>query len=340
MEIKYPIILVLGLFLFVLFIVIPVIRSRRKQRVNVANTFVVKNTDVYKDIIFRYRIGIFLVFVFLFVGLMSSSLLTSRIVETSVINSKVHNRDIILCMDVSTSVADLNLKLVKSYKNIVKSLEGERFGISIFNTSSYLFVPLTEEYDFVDEKLDYLNDAFADVSQYDPEWVPMTVYNAYFKGTLIGNTERGSSLIGDGLAACVYDFPSLEDERSRIIIFSTDNDIQPSMFGAPQPYVDLETAAKISRSKDITVYSFAPSYITSQNGNSLKLATELTGGKYFVYDNKEETVKTIVKEIEKHEKGMLEGDKIYTTSDYPEIPFLFMFISFGLVIIIEKVMLS
>ena len=44
-------------------------------------------------------------------------------------------------------------------------------------------------------------------------------------GTLSGAESRGSSIIGDGLASCIPYFGELEEERTRIIIFTTDNDL-------------------------------------------------------------------------------------------------------------------
>ena len=82
----------------------------------------------------------------------------------------------------------------------------------IFNTSPVLLTPLTDDYEYVKDQLDLiaqclksrnevnLDDAFS--SGYD--WI---YYQAYISsGTLIGNEQRGSSLIGDGLAAAAIDF--------------------------------------------------------------------------------------------------------------------------------------
>lgn len=344
MELKYPVIMIIGICLYVFIFLLPTAISKIKhKKVDIANTFVVKNTDIYKNIIFRYRIGICSVFILMLISILACSLLSSRIVETKIVDNKIYNRDIMLCMDVSTSVAELNESIIDSYKNVIKSLKGERFGISIFNTNSYLFVPLTDDYDYINKKLDELHDGFKEVLTYgDPNNVPMIVYEKYFSGTILvdDNLARGSSLIGDGLASCVYDFPTLDDDRSRIIIFSTDNDmVPPRTKEKAEPLIEVIPAAKLAKSKEITVYSLAPDFIKEDNAKELKEATKITKGNYYLFDKKNNNVRNIVHEIEKHEKHMMEGDKHIETTDFPEIPFLILAISFLLLIIIEKVIL-
>jgi hypothetical protein len=344
MELKYPVIMIIGICLYVFIFLLPTAISKIKhKKVDIANTFVVKNTDIYKNIIFRYRIGICSVFILMLISILACSLLSSRIVETKIVDNKIYNRDIMLCMDVSTSVAELNESIIDSYKNVIKSLKGERFGISIFNTNSYLFVPLTDDYDYINKKLDELHDGFKEVLTYgDPNNVPMIVYEKHFSGTILvdDNLARGSSLIGDGLASCVYDFPTLDDDRSRIIIFSTDNDmVPPRTKEKAEPLIEVIPAAKLAKSKEITVYSLAPDFIKEDNAKELKEATKITKGNYYLFDKKNNNVRNIVHEIEKHEKHMMEGDKHIETTDFPEIPFLILAISFLLLIIIEKVIL-
>ena len=56
----------------------------------------------------------------------------------------------------------------------------------------------------------------------------MYLYNFISSGTITGNETRGSSLIGTGLAATVNNFAGLGEEgdnRTRVVIISTDNDV-------------------------------------------------------------------------------------------------------------------
>lgn len=333
MEIKYPFIIVLSIILFIVSFIFSFkkLKTKRHKR-KVANTSLVTNSPFYKRIIIKYKIGIYISFIVVFLCLLFSSILTSRVIETKTIENKIYNRDIILCMDVSGSVLDLNEELVNSYKEVVKSLNGERFGISIFNTSSHLLVPLTEDYDYVTNALDTLGKAFkVDYTTSTEEYFYLMRY--IINGTDIGADERGSSLTGDGLASCVFDFPNLDEDRTRIIIYSTDNDVRGD------PYVSTLEAGDISKSKGVKIYSIAPKGTSNEFTSDLKVIAEKTGGKYFIQGSGE-TVRDIVNGIEREEKSVLNGSKKTVTIDYPEVFVILIILGFTGLIIIDKVVLS
>ena len=277
----------------------------------------------------------YFLYAIIFICLLSSSILSSRIIKTQTIENEIYNRDIILCMDVSTSVDDLNKQLVESYKSVVKSLNGERFGISIFNTSSYMLVPLTEDYDYVLGVLDTIGKALNVYDDYragnTDDFTYLSRYLLY--GTIVGNETRGSSIIGDGLASCVFAFPNLEEDRSRIIVFSTDNDLQG------KEYITLLEAGELSKSKNITVYTIAPKETASRFARDLETVAKTTGGKFFK-EGQGETIKNIVNGIESQEKSLLKGNTKTVVTDYPEVPYILLLLGFTGLIIIDKVVLS
>lgn len=179
-----------------------------------------------------------------------SILLMARPYKKVVVQKESYNRDIILCLDISTSVDDLNLELVKNLKEMVNHLKGERFEIVIFNSFAVLLSPLTGDYEYIIDVLDQLESCLEGHnlgnSKLSDNWLYQSSY--LMDGTLVGNEERGSSLIGDGLASTVYNFPNLEEKRSRSIIFSTDNDLEGT------PLVTLSQAAEICKENNVTVY--------------------------------------------------------------------------------------
>ena len=157
MKIEYPFIIIICIILFALaFIINNKKINGDKNKYKVANTEVIKNTKEYKSIVKQYRNILYILYICIFICLLATSLLSSRIIEEHSKKENIYNRDIILCMDVSSSVNNLNAELVDTYKEIVSQLQGERFGISVFNTSSYLLVPLTDDYDYILEVLDIL----------------------------------------------------------------------------------------------------------------------------------------------------------------------------------------
>lgn len=334
MEIKAPWIIIVSIIAFALVMFLALSRKgSKKNKKKVANTSIIKKSNIYKDIIKKYRMGLYGIYAVIFICVLTSSIMTSRVVKTRTEDNAVYNRDIILCMDISTSVNDLNKELVETYKEVVKSLNGERFGISIFNTSSYTLVPLTEDYDYITENLNTLSEALNNNTT-DHHGEEYLYYNRYLLyGTLVGNNTRGSSLVGDGLASCIFDFPDLDEERSRIIVFSTDNDVQG------KEYINVTDAAKLAKKKGIVVYSVAPKETAINFGTTLKEATESTGGSYFV-QGKGSTINEIVSGIESQEKSILEGGKKTISTDHPEVAFVFLILGFAGLIVVDKVVLS
>lgn len=329
MEIVYPIIIILTIFILIfIFIYRKKNKIKFKNGTKVANTKYVKQTNYYKQILKKYKILLYSFVTTLVICIILSSILASRVAVEEVNKSELYNRDIFLCLDVSTSVDLLNKELVSSLKDIVNNLQGERFGISIFNTTSVLLVPLTDDYDYVLDILDKMEDAFE--TRISPEFnindENITGYLEF--GTTVGNETRGSSLIGDGLATCIYNFPNLEEDRSRIIILSTDNEL------GGEPIISFDDAASLAKDNDITVYGIAPKLITDEHKAEFEKIVEKTGGNLYVED--EETVDKIVNDIDQKEKSLMEGKVQTKIVDKPEILVILLTIALTILFILSR----
>ena len=337
MEIKYPLVLIIlpiliGIYLFGW-------KEKRKEKTNqtkIANTSFIKNTDYFKKLLKSYNTYKIILNISFIIAIISSIILCSRIRKVEIVNKNDYKRDIFLCMDVSASVDDLNTQLVENLKSTVKSLEGERFGISIFNTTSVLISPLTDDYDYI---LNSLNEIEQSIKANNS--VTYGIYsgndfyyirNYIYSGTIEGNETRGSSLIGDGLASCVYSFSNLDKDRSRIIIFSTDNDL------AGTPLVTLDRAAEISKKKNIIVYGIGTKVMKEKDRQEFKAAVEKTGGKF--YEQSNGAVKNIVKDIEKTSKSLIKSRTEIKETDLPTIPLIMLILSISTIIIFSKKVIS
>ena len=328
MEIAYPILIVISIPILIALILIKFKKANLYlQGKKVANTKYVEQTDYYKNLMRKYRFLVISVKSVCVICIVLSIILTARIIKIDKLEKELYNRDIILCMDASTSVDSLNAGLTESLKEIVKNLHGERFGISIFNTSSVVLSPLTDDYDYINNILDELNKSF-NVSLGIGEF--SSYYSQYtFSGTLVGNAERGSSIIGDGLASSVLNFPKLDEDRTRIIIFSTDNEL------AGKEIFTLSEAAKLAKKNNVIVFGIAPSTILPTDMLAMKLAVESTGGKYYT-EGTDATVKDIVNEIEKTGKSLMKSKSESRIIDYPEVPFVLLVVSVVMLYILNK----
>lgn len=330
MEMMHPEIIRFGIpLLFVAVFILHVIPAPgRKDYTGGTRTgaaSLINTLPVFRRVYRRGRILSFLYELFVIGAIVSSLFLIARPFKTEKMKIGVQKRDIILCLDVSYSLYELNYELADYLEEVVTQLQGDRFGITIFNTSSVVFSPLTDDYSYVVTRLEELEEYFTLQKEYEEmippgDWITFETdeeWEAYYDldnrlayieaGTLVNNHERGSSLIGEGLASALYSFPSLGDEsRTRIIIFATDN----ADASRVQEIPDLAGASELCKKNDVTVFAIFPTedaYFSDYTYSDyegfkadLKAAVENTGGEFYV-QSKDETVSSIVEDIRSHE---------------------------------------
>ena len=348
MDLKYPIILVLGLILLVLFFLpFKLFKDKKENGIKIANTKKLKETPMYKKYLAFYKSVIFALRVICTVAIVISLFLLARPFSIVEDEQKEYNRDIFLCMDMSASVWELNGEVVENLKKTVNSLQGDRFGISIFNTSSVVLIPLTDDYKTVMDELDRLKEALDVGKEYfaaDQRGQFTTYYYSHYSewdyiekqinyltgGTLIDNANRGSSLIGDGLASCVFDFSGIDDnnnKRNRIIVFTTDNDLEG------EPYISLEDAASLTHRKNIHLYGIGNNNVVDEV--NMKNAIEVNGkGRYY---RQTSDVNSIIDDIEKTSKTLTKRTGISREIELPKMPFIFLTIASICIVLLGKV---
>lgn len=329
MEIMFPLALFIGIPLAVLLIFFTFKRKDKfRKGKKVANTNFIEDTPLYKRLMISYRIFSTLALICLWLGIITGIVMIARPVEIDVIEPELQNRDIFICMDISSSVDELNLGICNEIEEVVKELDGERFGISIFNGRSVLLVPLTTDYDYVLDTLDTLQASFEFSLQdynYDNLMENYDLYQFKYEGTF---ADEGSSFIGDGLASCLYNFPDLQEntDRSRLIIFATDNELNGT------PLISVEDAAALCAKHDVKVFGVTPEDIVDEE--SFKKAMLSTGGGFYeVTSNK--VFDKLIEDIRQTETSAMQEVKIVIT-DKPEALFICLLISISLFFIFTR----
>lgn len=246
----------------------------------------------YRLALRRYRTQLALAAVLAGLVLVASAITAARPALRSTEQPEIRNRDIVLCLDVSGSMASTDAALAAVFKDLAKQFDGERIGMVIFDSSSVQLFPLTDDYDYVEEQLSHAEKALSDGA------------GSFFDGTWNG---EGSSLIGDGLASCIQSFPDTDPSgnaagdtaRSRSVVLATDN------FVSGAPIFTLSEAAALAGTKNVKVHALNPSDLDygdqpDQPGAQLKAAVEATGGTYSGVDNPE-AVPRIVRKVQETE---------------------------------------
>lgn len=331
MDLVFPAALYLGVpFAFALLFVFNKKKVTYEDGAKVANTGFVEETQYYKKLLKKYKLFRMIALVSLWLSIIVSLCLLARPAKIQTIHPQLHNRDIFMCIDVSNSVDELNLDICRELKHVVKELDGERFGITIFNGQAALLVPLTNDYEYVLKSLDKLEMSFRHSLGEIPEefaYVDGEQITGYYKhmGTL---SDYGSSFIGDGLASCLYNFPDLKenDERSRLIIFTTDNELNGT------PFVTLEDAAALCKKNNVRVYGVAPENIVDEM--AFKTAVESTGGGYYKATSSKAFDK-LLEDIRLTETSVMEDVKTLIL-DRPEPAFMLLMVFIGLYFICSR----
>lgn len=324
MDLKYEYFIYIGAFfviaMAVLFIVFPAAkRGSYKIGKKIAGLEYVQDTQLFKIKKVLYPILLGTTLVGMIGAMMFSVILGARPYEYLVTEEERYSRDIIICMDISTSVDDLNASLMKQLKNTVKELEGERIGVVIFNTTPVVLCPLTEDYEYVLEVLDNVQKGLEArnnlLSDFYYDYDEAIYYDDYISsGTIIGNEIRGSSLIGDGLAAAAYTFPMDDPDRSKVIIFTTDND----PYG--ESILELPEATDVCIKRNIIVYGIGTSYMIGYEEDEMRECMEKTGGKYY-RENQSGNMDEIVSDIQEMSGAYIGGIKDVREVDHPELFF-------------------
>ena len=137
MELKYAFALYACAAVAVVYLLFSFVTFRRKKKFKGGTKAVeadyIKEIPYYKQRMAMYKTLRFLLTTMTIVSLLCAGFLMARPYETQIKEVQNSNRDIMLCMDVSTSVDELNANLVEKLQETVSQLQGERFGIVIFN---------------------------------------------------------------------------------------------------------------------------------------------------------------------------------------------------------------
>ena len=252
------------------------------KSIRAANTGRLKEHPLYKRKMLEARIFRILTITGIIVALVAAVFLTSRPYKSERVQDTVSRRDIFLCIDSSSSNYRGVKELVQEFREIAAGLDGDRIGISLFNTSSIQYVPMTDDYDFALRRLDSLEEYLTAQEEFMTDFAQKydSVYEipdsersryeelnrimvSFDSGVTAGYELKGTSAIGEGLASCLFSFPELaEEERTRIIIFVTDN--RPELLDAP--LVTLMDAAQMCAFDKVKVLGICP--VSAADGGS------------------------------------------------------------------------
>lgn len=290
----------------------------RRGHARVAHTERLHLLPSYRRAVRRRRFGLVLSLVPIVAAIALCGYIAARPAAIESRRSQLDNRDIVLCLDVSGSMSDENLAIVRTFRRLVSDLQGERIALVVFNTYSRATFPLTDDYDLVRTQLELAEEDLAQSARASTRTPDLA------RG--VTDPDLGQSFVGDGLMGCTQQFAADERaaelrggqvravERSRIVILATDNEQLNSRGG--QLFTVTE-AAQQARALDAIVVALAAENNDSADVQELSDAALATGGAVYPASSGDTAIDEISTIVEGLESTTIQGPVVTSRFDVP-----------------------
>lgn len=320
MELRYPTVVGVGVLIALVgaFVAYRLVSQRsRRSAAAVANSVVLTRLPEYRRAVLRHRLRMLVLTAS--AALLAGAALTgaARPVDVTIERPETRNRDIMLCLDISGSMAAYDAELVRTFMELVTQFEGERIGLVIFNASAATVFPLTDDYDFIQGELDIALRALTGDREFE----------YFFAGTFNG---LGTSLIGDGLATCVSSFDRVDTRRARSVVFATDNHL------AGRPLLELDEAIELAKLRAVRVYGINPEEAgADEQAVAMRELVRSTAGEYYAMDDRA-AADRIVAAVEAQEATVIDAAARRLLTDNPGVPIALAGLGLGGVVVASR----
>lgn len=209
------------------------------------------------------------------------------------------SRDVMLCLDVSGSMADTDVPAVRELSSLSARLKNERIGLTIFDAAAQSIFPLTDDATYVHDQLAAAAHA-------------LTERDITFLTGTVPTSSRASSLVPDGLVSCLQRFDHPELKRARSVVLVTDNEVgQDSIY-------TLAQAIDLARTRHIRVYAICPTdRLQPSAATQLRTQVLRTRGSFYPARSAA-TVPAVVRQIQRVDATRLLGAPQLAHQDDPE----------------------
>lgn len=281
-----------------------------------ANAEYVRTLPSYKTQLRVYNTGIVAGITLLLGAAVATGVLASRPVEQQEHSEELASRDIVLCLDVSGSMIGWDEEIVERFLELLPSFQGERIALSIWNTTSRTVFPLTNDYEMIARELteaQYVLSFDLDSFGWSMDYEQYDRLVDFIQGTILPDKDD-ASLIGDGLATCALMFDEADSDRSRSIIFATDNDIQG------EPIYTLGEAADLVADRDITLFGIHAGISTEEQQDEFREVVLEHDGLFYEASNPD-LVDGVLDRVNDSQAAAVDATPTVLTSDSARGPY-------------------
>lgn len=289
----------------------------------ISNSAYLTSLKAYRSRLSFYQMQLWFAVALVAITVIMTAYLAARPVDRQIRQDELASRDIVLCLDVSGSMVPFDSEIVDKFMELLPAFQGERVALAIWNSTTRTVFPLTDDYAMVEEQLTVASEALDfDINSlgswaFDPDGYDRLL--DFVAGTWVEN-ETSSSLAGDGLASCALLFDQDDAERSRSIIYATDNQV------LGEEIYTLPEAGAMMTERDITlfgIYAGAPTFTSESERVEFQEVVEDNGGLFFEAQNPA-LVDAIVDDIADQQAVDLEANPEVVVTDHPQRYFAFV----------------
>lgn len=296
-------------------------RSRRDSGFKlVSNSEYLDALPAYQRWARRYRWLQLSLIVTLLASAIGATFAAARPISYEVHDDRIGTRDIVLCLDVSGSMLPFNEEIVDNFLTLLDGFSGERIALTVFNSTSRVVFPLTDDYTMIRSELEEVRGAtqaalaLENVTSSNAtaqDWANLARWERFAAGTI--DIEHASSLVPDGLATCALQFDDQATERSRSVILATDNEV----FG--DAIYSLDQAGKLVQSREaslFSLYAHDPRYGSAPGAEQeYRTVTAAVSGRFFPVEDPR-AVDSILEEVRTQQIIDLDASPDLVTHDH------------------------
>lgn len=293
-------------------------RKATEERL-VSNSEYLEELPEFKRWLRRYKSTLAALVVAVLAAGTAGALAAARPVTYEVYSDRQGTRDIVLCLDMSGSMIGFNERIIDNMLDLVDGFHGERIAFAIFNSTTRVVFPLTDDYAMVREQLLEAREAttaalsLEDVYEWnatEEDWANLDKWLAFVAGTI--DIEDASSLVPDGLATCALQFDDAATDRSRSVILATDNEV------IGEGIYTLEQAAQLTQERNADLFSLFtadPRWAVPSAEMEMREVTRRVGGMFLEAENPA-SIDAILEQVRNQQMMELEASPDLVTHDH------------------------
>ncbi|MBT2475215.1 VWA domain-containing protein, partial [Microbacterium sp. ISL-103] len=146
-------------------------KTAEHERARVARAERLRALPTFRQALNRRVLALSSILLLGVIATLAAGVVSARPMSSQTIEPVDTSRDIMLCLDVSGSMSEVDVEVLTVFEELLADFEGERIGLTIFNSSPVQIFPLTDDYEFIRGHLQSIRESFDYIDEIPEHWV-------------------------------------------------------------------------------------------------------------------------------------------------------------------------